>query len=169
VMSTSDDGVAFTNVLTSKSTGSTLNLEKYNVVDTNARYIRIIVNGNTQNSYASIAEVTIKIVTTQGSNYYIGAVGDWGSARNDNWEKTVDLMINNKINLALGLGDYSYGTVEEFRPVVDTLKTAGIQFKGCREIMTLAPMPNCSNNLLCYLHLTRVHRGSFCGTRRNPI
>lgn len=130
VMSTSDDGVAFTNVLTSKSTGSTLNLEKYNVVDTNARYIRIIVNGNTQNSYASIAEVTIKIVTTQGSNYYIGAVGDWGSARNDNWEKTVDLMINNKINLALGLGDYSYGTVEEFRPVVDTLKTAGIQFKG---------------------------------------
>jgi predicted phosphodiesterase len=130
VISTSDDGVAFTNVLNSKSTGSTLNLEKYNVVDTNARYIRITVNGNTQNSYASITEVSINIVTTQGSNYYIGAVGDWGSARNDNWEKTVDLMINNKINLALGLGDYSYGTVEEFRPVVDTLKTAGIQFKG---------------------------------------
>jgi len=130
VISTSDDGVAFTNVLNSKSTGSTLNLEKYNVVDTNARYIRITVNGNTQNSYASITEVSINIVTTQGLNYYIGAVGDWGSARNDNWEKTVDLMINNKINLALGLGDYSYGTVEEFRPVVDTLKTAGIQFKG---------------------------------------
>jgi hypothetical protein len=35
--------------------------------------------------------------------------------------------------LALGLGDYSYGTVEEFRPVVDTLKTAGIQFKGVQE------------------------------------
>lgn len=130
VISTSGDGVAFTNVLSSKSTGSTLNLEKYNVVDTNARYIRITVNGNTQNSYASITEVSINIVTTPGSNYYIGAAGDWGSARNDNWEKTVDLMINNRINLALGLGDYSYGTVEEFRPVVDTLKTAGIQFKG---------------------------------------
>ena len=130
VISTSNDGVAFTNVLSSKSTGSTLNLEKYNIVDTNTRYIRITVNGNTQNSYASITEVSINIVSTQGSNYYIGAVGDWGSARNDNWEKTVDLMINNKINLALGLGDYSYGSVEEFKPVVDTLKTAGIPFKG---------------------------------------
>jgi hypothetical protein len=96
VISTSDDGVAFTNVLNSKSTGSTLNLEKYNVVDTNARYIRITVNGKTQNSYASITEVSINIVITPGSNYYIGAVGDWGSACNDNWEKTVDLMINNK-------------------------------------------------------------------------
>ena len=130
VISTSNDGVAYTNVLSSKSTGSTLNLEKYNVVDTNARYIRITVNGNTQNSYASITEVSINIVSTQGSNYYIGAAGDWGSARNDNWEKVVDLMINNKINLALGLGDYSYGSVEEFKPVIDTLKTAGIQFKG---------------------------------------
>ena len=132
VISTSNDGIAFTNVLSSKSTGSTLNLEKYDIVDTNARYIRITVNGNTQNSYASITEVSINIVSTQGSNYYIGAAGDWGSARNDNWEKIVDLMINNKINLALGLGDYSYGSVEEFKPVVDTLKTAGIPFKGVR-------------------------------------
>ena len=130
VISTSNDGITFTNVLSSKSTGSTLNLEKYNIVDTNARYIRITVNGNTQNSYASITEISINIVSTHGSDYYIGAVGDWGSARNDNWEKIVNLMINNKINLALGLGDYSYGSVEEFKPVVDTLKTAGIPFEG---------------------------------------
>ena len=130
VISTSNDGITLTNVLSSKSTGSTLNLEKYNIVDTNARYIRITVNGNTQNSYASITEISIDILSTQGSDYYIGAVGDWGSARNDNWEKIVNLMINNKINLALGLGDYSYGSVEEFKPVVDTLKTAGIPFKG---------------------------------------
>ena len=64
------------------------------------------------------------------SNYYIGAAGDWGSARNDNWKNTVDLMINNKVNLALGLGDYSYGTVDQFKPVVDALKAAGISFKG---------------------------------------
>lgn len=130
VISTSNDGITLTNVLSSKSTGSTLNLEKYNIVDTNARYIRITVNGNTQNSYASITEISIDILSTQGSDYYIGAVGDWGSARNDNWEKIVNLMINNKINLALGLGDYSYGSVEEFKPVVDTLKTAGIPFEG---------------------------------------
>ena len=101
-------------------------------MDTNARYIRITVNGNTLNSYASITEVSVDIVSTPGSNYYIGAAGDWGSARNDNWEQTVDLMINNKVNLALGLGDYSYGSVEEFEPVVDELKNAGIPMKGAK-------------------------------------
>ena len=132
VISTSNDGVTFTNVLSTKSTGSTLESEKYNIVDTNARYIRITVNGNTLNSYASITEVSLNIVSTPGSNYYIGAAGDWGSARNDNWEQTVDLMIDNKINLALGLGDYSYGTLDEFEPVVNELKDAGIPMKGAR-------------------------------------
>jgi biopolymer transport protein ExbD len=133
VISTSNDGIKFTNVLSSKSSGSTLNLEKYDIADTNARYIRITVNGNTLNSYASITEVSINIVSISGSaNYYIGAAGDWGSARNDNWEQTVDLMIDNKINLALGLGDYSYGSVEEFEPIVDELKNAGIPMKGAK-------------------------------------
>jgi len=133
VISTSNDGIKFTNVLSSKSSGSTLNPEKYDIADTNARYIRITVNGNTLNSYASITEVSINIVSISGSSsYYIGAAGDWGSANNDNWEQTVDLMIDNKINLALGLGDYSYGSVEEFEPVVDELKNAGIPMKGAK-------------------------------------
>jgi poly(beta-D-mannuronate) lyase len=88
VISTSNDGIKFLNVFSSKSSGSTLNLEKYDIADTNARYIRIAVNGNTQNTYASITEISINIVSISGSsNYYIGAVGDWGSARNDNWEE----------------------------------------------------------------------------------
>ncbi|MGI0021433.1 MAG: metallophosphoesterase family protein, partial [Nitrososphaeraceae archaeon] len=79
----------------------------------------------------SITEISVKIFPISGSSsYYIGATGDWGSARNNNWEKTVDLMTNSKINLALGLGDYSYGSVSDFEPVVDTLKAAGIPFKG---------------------------------------
>jgi len=131
VISTSNDGVSFTNVLSSKSTGSTLNLEKYNIVDTNARYIRITVNGNTQNSYASITEISINVISAPSSTgYSIGAAGDWGSARNENWKKTVKLMVDNKVNLALGLGDYSYATVKDFQPVVDELKKAGIQMKG---------------------------------------
>ncbi|MDW0277441.1 MAG: discoidin domain-containing protein, partial [Nitrososphaeraceae archaeon] len=131
VISTSTDGIKFSNVFSSKSSGSTLNLEKYNIADTNARFVRITVNGNTQNSWASITEVSVKIFPISGSsNYYIGAAGDWGSARNNNWEETVDLMINSKINLALGLGDYSYGSVSDFEPVVDTLNAAGIPFKG---------------------------------------
>ena len=131
VISASNDGVKFSNILSSKSSGSTLSPEKYNLDDTNARYLRITVNGNTQNTYASITEISIQVVATSvSSNYYIGAAGDWGSARNDNWKQTVDLMINNKVNLALGLGDFSYGSVGEFEPVVDALKAAGIPFKG---------------------------------------
>ncbi len=131
VISASNDGVNFSNISSSKSNGSTLSFEKYKVVDTNARYLRITVNGNTQNSYASITEISINVISIPiSSNYYIGAAGDWGSARNDNWKKTVKLMIDNKVDLALGLGDYSYGSVEEFQPVVDELKKAGIPMKG---------------------------------------
>ncbi len=133
VISTSNDGIKFTNVLSSKSSGSALNLEKYDIADTNARYIRIAVNGNTLNSYASITEVSLNIVSISGSsNYYLGAAGDWGSALNDNWEETVNLMKNNEVNLALGLGDYSYGSVEEFEPVINELKEAKIPMKGAR-------------------------------------
>jgi hypothetical protein len=133
VISASNDGVKFSNILSSKSSGSTLSPERYNLDDTNARYLRITVNGSTQNSYASIAEISLSIILTSGqisSNFNIGAAGDWGSARSDNWKKTVQLMINNKVNLALGLGDYSYGSVGEFEPVIDTLRNAGIPFKG---------------------------------------
>jgi len=132
-ISASIDGIKFSNISSSKSSGTTLSPEKSNIADTNARYLRITVNGNTQNSYASITEISISVVSISGpisSNFYIGAAGDWGSARNDNWKKTVQLMINNKVNLALGLGDYSYGSVGEFEPVIDSLREAGIPFKG---------------------------------------
>jgi predicted phosphodiesterase len=132
IISASNDGEKFSDILSSKSSGSTLDSEKYKVPDTNARYLRITVNGNTQNPYASITEISIGAINviSISSNYYIGAAGDWGSARNDNWEKTVGLMINNKVNLSLGLGDYSYGSVGDFIPVVDALKAKGIPFKG---------------------------------------
>jgi hypothetical protein len=134
-ISSSIDGIKFSNILSSKSSGTTLSPEKYSIADTNARYLRVTVNGNTQNSYASINEISISVVSISGpisSNYYIGAAGDWGSGRNDNWKKTVQLMINNKVNLALGLGDYSYGSLSEFQPVVDELKKAGIPMKGAK-------------------------------------
>jgi predicted phosphodiesterase len=133
VLSSSIDGIKFSNISSSKSSGTTLSPEKYNIADTNARYLRITVNGNSQNNYASVTEISISVVSISGpisSNFNIGAAGDWGSARSDNWEKTVQLMIDNKVNLALGLGDYSYGSVGDFTPVIDTLRDAGIPFKG---------------------------------------
>lgn len=133
VVSTSADGVAFTDKLTGKSSGTTLDPEKYSIPLTDTRYIKVTVNGNTQNNYASVTEISINVISNPiSSNYYIGAAGDWGSARNDNWKKTVQLMIDNKVDLALGLGDYAYGNMKEFQPVVNELKNAGIPMKGAK-------------------------------------
>lgn len=130
-VSASNDGIKFSDILSSNSSGFTSSSEKYNISDTNARYLRITVNGNTQNSYASITEISINVVSLS-PKYSIGATGDWGSARNDNWKKTVQLMIDNKVDLALGLGDYAYGGMKKFQPVVDELKKAGIPMKGAK-------------------------------------
>lgn len=131
VISASNDGISFSRLFSNQSTGTTQSSEKYNVSDTNARYIRVTVNGNTQDSYATISEISVNAISIS-SNYTIGAAGDWGSARNDNWKKTVQLMIDNKVDLALGLGDYAYGGMKKFQPVVDKLKKAGIPMKGAK-------------------------------------
>ena len=57
VISTSTDGSTYNTVLTSKSAGNTLSYEKYQIPTALARYVKITVNGNTQNNYASITEV----------------------------------------------------------------------------------------------------------------
>jgi hypothetical protein len=64
VISTSKDGVTYTKVLEKKSSGTTLDSEKYDLPDTDARYIKITVNGNTQNDWASITEVKVTIGNT---------------------------------------------------------------------------------------------------------
>ena len=64
IISTSKDGSTFTKVLEKKSSGTSLNLEKYILTKPDARYIKITVNGNTQNDYASITEANIRTLTT---------------------------------------------------------------------------------------------------------
>jgi hypothetical protein len=59
VIATSTDGTTFVNKLTGKSSGTTLNSEKYVISSTSARYVKVTVNGNTQNTWASIAELDI--------------------------------------------------------------------------------------------------------------
>jgi F5/8 type C domain len=61
VVSVSNDGSTFTKVpFTGKSTGTTLSPERYNLpANTVGRFVRIIVNGNTQNNWASITEIAV--------------------------------------------------------------------------------------------------------------
>ena len=55
----SNDGTTFTTVFSGRSTGASTAAEKYDVTDTQGRYVRITVNGNTQNNWASISEVGV--------------------------------------------------------------------------------------------------------------
>jgi hypothetical protein len=41
------------------SSGTTLNSEKYVIPATDARYVRVTINGNTANTWASITELDI--------------------------------------------------------------------------------------------------------------
>ena len=61
IIAVSDDGTSFTDVFSDESSGSTNSAESYTFLDTvPATYVRITVNGNNQNAYASITELVIK-------------------------------------------------------------------------------------------------------------
>ncbi len=53
----SSDGVTFTRAFSGRSGGTSTALETYAFAPTNARYVRVVVNGNTDNDWASITEL----------------------------------------------------------------------------------------------------------------
>ncbi len=63
---TSTDGLNWTPVLTDgASSGTTLNLEPFDIPDSSARFIRYVGKGNSQNNYASLTEVAFELAQTQ--------------------------------------------------------------------------------------------------------
>jgi F5/8 type C domain len=59
-ISVSNDGNSFTNVFTGKSSGTTLSSEKYNLpTSVTARFVKLTVNGNTENNWASITKLSV--------------------------------------------------------------------------------------------------------------
>jgi F5/8 type C domain len=59
VLATSTDGTTFTNVIDGKSKSTALGAEKNNLNNTKLRYIRITINGNSENNYASISDMKV--------------------------------------------------------------------------------------------------------------
>jgi hypothetical protein len=59
VISVSNDGNTFTNVFAGKSSGTTLSPEKYQFAEVTAHFVRITVNGNTENNWASVTELSV--------------------------------------------------------------------------------------------------------------
>ena len=68
IIATSPDGVTFTNVFSGDSSGTTVSSEKYTISNTNARYVRVTINGNTQNNAASIYELDIFGTSLSGNS-----------------------------------------------------------------------------------------------------
>jgi Concanavalin A-like lectin/glucanases superfamily/F5/8 type C domain len=75
VIATSTDGSTFTNKFSGDSSGTTLNSEKYVIPATDARYVRITVNGNTANNWASMTELDIFGTSSAPSGNYHYAPG----------------------------------------------------------------------------------------------
>ena len=59
VISVSIDGKSFTTVFSGKSSGTTTGFESYDFPDTTGRYVKITVNGNSINDWASISEIKV--------------------------------------------------------------------------------------------------------------
>ena len=59
VIATSTNGIDFSNVFSGDSSGTTVSSEKYVFAPIDARYVRVTINGNTQNNAASIYELDV--------------------------------------------------------------------------------------------------------------
>ena len=59
VITTSTNGISFSNVFSGDSSGTTVSPEKYVFAATDARYVKVTINGNTQNNAASIYELDV--------------------------------------------------------------------------------------------------------------
>ena len=62
IVSTSQDGIKFDNAFFATSSGKTNSFERYIIPDSGlqAKYVRITVNGNTENQWAAVTEVQIQ-------------------------------------------------------------------------------------------------------------
>jgi F5/8 type C domain/Calcineurin-like phosphoesterase len=121
-ISVSNDGNSFTNIYSTRSNGATIT-ETYDIPDVVARYLRITVNGNTQNNWVSIGDINIKgFSKEQGSAFNFVAVGDWSC--NSMASETINQIVQKQPEIVLALGDLSYTNspkcwLDEIQPIND--------------------------------------------------
>ncbi|HEX8822839.1 MAG TPA: heparin lyase I family protein [Archangium sp.] len=91
VVSTSLDGLTYTPVYTGKSSGTTTSAETYAFAARTARRVRITVNGNTLNDWASIAEARPCGAASSGTGTTTPGVvwrGDFETGDRSQWSST---------------------------------------------------------------------------------
>lgn len=86
-ISTSPDGMAYTTVYTGKSSGTTVNAETYAFNPHTTRRVRITVNGNSLNDWASIAEARVcagpgaPSTVVWRADFETGDISQWSSSQ----------------------------------------------------------------------------------------
>src|SRR6476620_925910 len=121
VIGVSNDGKSFTDVFSGTSSGTTNGFERYEFPDITARYVKITVNGNTINDWASILEIGVfgdpnntptptptppPTPPPSDSTLNIAAAGDWGCSSQA--QSTLDNIVQKTPEVVLALGDLSY-------------------------------------------------------------
>ncbi|MGH9973288.1 MAG: hypothetical protein ACRD93_05260, partial [Nitrososphaeraceae archaeon] len=95
------------NIFRGTSTGTNLNSEKYIIPATDARYVRVLVNGNTQNNWASITELDVYGTSSIDScTVNISIVGVTASGNDGNLPSNV---LDNNLGTrwsSFGIGQY---------------------------------------------------------------
>jgi hypothetical protein len=115
VISVSDDGNTFTNKFSGTSSGTTTSHEKYALPSgTEGRYVRITVNGNTQNEWASITEISV--IGGGGKSNVIGTLfhKSQTSAGSGTWSLYSSLGGNLSPNTNLAIVMNSDGRLQAF-------------------------------------------------------
>src|SRR5215207_5815376 len=116
VVSVSDDGQTFRDIVSGKSTGTTVMQERYNIPDTSARYLRVTVNGNSLNNLASISDMTINgRVVEECSVPQISGVAAIGNDGNVP-QNTLDSNLNTRWS-NLGLPSWIQYDLGESQPI----------------------------------------------------
>ena len=91
VVSVSPDGYTYTPVFSGQSTGTSTAAETYTFAATSARRVRITVNGNTLNDWASISEARAcagTAATPPPTGASVVWVGDFESGNHSQWTRT---------------------------------------------------------------------------------
>src|SRR5437899_2900495 len=109
VISVSSDGTSFTNVFTGKSSGTTLSAEKYSLpTSVTTRFVRVTVNGNTENQWASITELSV-VGSSSNPNINCIKLPIGGVTANGNDANIPTNVLNNNHNTRwsnIGIGSF---------------------------------------------------------------
>jgi hypothetical protein len=97
-ISVSKDGNAYTNVFSGTSSGQTSQMEINNFQDIDGRYVKVTVNGNSENEWASITEMKVDGLVNSPSSSSSSATGQPSASPSSGSPSSSPLQISSSTN-----------------------------------------------------------------------